>query len=326
MAAGADPMPRACRRHDALSARLNDPDHFPPPSEFARISKELSDLQASAESIREAVRAAEELEEADAVLRQAEAGDSEAAELESLAREERSVLVARIAAMEDEVMAHLVPRDEMDSRGVIMEFRAGAGGEEAGLFAAEVMAMYERFVQLQGWAAEALTASLSEGGGLREGSMAVRGAGAFGWLKWESGVHRVQRVPATESSGRIHTSTMTVAVLPEAEEVDVEFGPGDLHVETFRASGAGGQVRHCAPARAGPVQQGGGGVGGVGELLCRASRLRHRLPPPATAREHHGQRCARDARAHRHGGSHPGRAVAAPEQRKSRSFAALAPV
>lgn len=238
-----DPLRRVCRRHDALTARLNDPDHFPPPSEFARINKELSDLQASVETIRAVVRAAVVLEEADEVLRQADAGDEEAAELEAIAREERSAVVAQIEAMEGEVMAYLVPRDEMDSRGVIMEFRAGAGGEEAGLFAAEVMAMYERFVQLQGWAAETLTLALSENGGLREGSMAVRGAGAFGWLKWESGVHRVQRVPATESSGRIHTSTMTVAVLPEAEEVDVEFGPADLQVETFRASGAGGQVR-----------------------------------------------------------------------------------
>jgi peptide chain release factor 1 len=162
-------------------------------------------------------------------------------EMRALAASEKEGLEARHAALEQEVRLALIPKDAADERNVILEIRAGTGGDEAALFAGDLFRMYERYATLRRWKVEVI--SLSEGtmGGFKEVVAEIRGAGAFARLKFESGVHRVQRVPDTEGSGRIHTSTATVAVLPEAEDVDVEIADADLRIDTMRAGGAGGQ-------------------------------------------------------------------------------------
>ena len=162
-------------------------------------------------------------------------------EMRALAEEELPALTARRDALEAELKVALLPRDAADSRAAILEIRPGTGGEEAALFAADLLRMYQRFAEAQGWRVEVIERQDSELGGLRELVASINGEGVFARLKFESGVHRVQRVPATESGGRIHTSAATVAVLPEAEEVDVQIDASDLRIDTMRASGAGGQ-------------------------------------------------------------------------------------
>ncbi|WP_333826028.1 peptide chain release factor 1 [Pinisolibacter sp.] len=163
------------------------------------------------------------------------------AEMRALAEAEREEVVARVAELEHEVRLALLPKDAADARSVILEVRAGTGGDEAALFAGDLFRMYERHASLHGWRVEVISASEGEMGGFKEIVAEISGAGVYGRLKFESGVHRVQRVPVTESGGRIHTSAATVAVLPEAEEVDVRIADADLVFDTFRASGAGGQ-------------------------------------------------------------------------------------
>jgi peptide chain release factor 1 len=161
--------------------------------------------------------------------------------MRAMAREEIAKLEADLAAVDAELRQLLVPRDPNDERDVILEIRAGTGGDEASLFAADLYRMYGRYAERQGWAVELLSTSESASGGFKEVIAEVTGEGAYSRLKFESGVHRVQRVPVTEAAGRIHTSTATVAVLPEAEEVEVEIDEGDLRIETYRSSGPGGQ-------------------------------------------------------------------------------------
>src|SRR5437870_11260972 len=161
--------------------------------------------------------------------------------MRSMANGEKPALEARLAALEQRIKLALVPKDAMDDRNVILEIRAGTGGDEAALFAGDLFRMYERFAAKQGWKVELVSASEGSMGGYKEVIAEIRGRGAFAKLKFESGVHRVQRVPDTEGSGRIHTSTATVAVLPEAEDVDISINEGDLKVDTLRAGGAGGQ-------------------------------------------------------------------------------------
>jgi peptide chain release factor 1 len=200
---------------------------------FSRASKELAELEPVVARIDE-LRAAEQAErEAQGLL-----GDPE---MRELAEAEIADLRERLPGLRHEIRVALLPRDEADERSAILEVRPAAGGDEAALFAAELFAMYQRYASGQGWRFELLDYTESELGGLREGIAEITGRNVFARLKWESGVHRVQRVPATESQGRIHTSTVTVAVLPEAEEVDVEVDEGDLRIDVFRASGAGGQ-------------------------------------------------------------------------------------
>ena len=166
----------------------------------------------------------------------------EDAEMADLAREEVAAAQADVSAMEDELQRLLLPKDPDDVRNVFLEIRAGTGGDESALFAGDLLRMYTRFAERQGWRVETMSASDSELGGFKEVIIRVAGAGAYSRLKFESGGHRVQRVPATETQGRIHTSACTVAVMPEADEVgDVELNPADLRIDTFRASGAGGQ-------------------------------------------------------------------------------------
>ena len=162
-------------------------------------------------------------------------------ELVELAREETTELEDRLVELESELAALLMPRDPNDDKNVLVEIRAGAGGDEAALFAADLFRMYSRFAELVGWKVERLSSSETPGGGFKEIIALVDGEGVWSRLKFERGVHRVQRVPSTEAQGRIHTSTVTVAVMPEAEEVDIDISPGDLRIDVMRASGPGGQ-------------------------------------------------------------------------------------
>ena len=200
---------------------------------FARLSKELSDLQPIVERIgdlREAERAATD---AQTMLADPEMKDLAEAELQELKE--------RLPALQMEIRLSLLPKDEADARSAILEVRPAAGGDEAGLFAAELFGAYQKYAALKGWRTEVLEYDATELGGIKQAVAEINGRNVFARLKYESGVHRVQRVPSTESQGRIHTSTVTVAVLPEAEEVDVEINEGDLRIDVYRAAGAGGQ-------------------------------------------------------------------------------------
>jgi peptide chain release factor 1 len=200
---------------------------------YAKASKELSDLTPLETRIGE-LRAAEQAQaEAETMLADPEMRELAEAELENLK--------ARIPTLAHEIRLALLPKDEADERAAILEVRPAAGGDEAALFAADLFAMYQKYAALRGWRVELLEYNDTELGGLKEGIAEITGRSVFARLKYESGVHRVQRVPTTESQGRIHTSTVTVAVLPEAEEVDVQVDEGDLRIDVYRASGAGGQ-------------------------------------------------------------------------------------
>jgi peptide chain release factor 1 len=204
---------------------------------LARLGRERAELEPVVEAIR-GLRATEaEIAELDAMAADA-ATD---AEMRALAESERDEARARRSAAVEMLQVELLPKDEADRRGVILEVRAGTGGDEAALFAGDLFRMYQRFADAQGWSVEILATNEGAMGGFKEIIAQIDGGGAFGRLKFESGVHRVQRVPATEGSGRIHTSAATVAVLPEAAEVDVELDDSELRFDVFRASGAGGQ-------------------------------------------------------------------------------------
>lgn len=202
---------------------------------LAKLSKEYSDLGPVVASIETLGRARAELAELEALR----GGDD--AEMRALAEQEYFALKARMPEMERDLQAMLLPKDAADEKNAILEVRAGTGGDEAGLFAAQLFRMYQRYAQLRGWRFEVMEFGETGLGGCREAIANVSGAGVFARLKFESGVHRVQRVPATEASGRIHTSTATVAVLPEAEDVDIDVKPEEIRIDTMRASGAGGQ-------------------------------------------------------------------------------------
>jgi peptide chain release factor 1 len=201
------------------------------------LSKEYAELDPVVASIR-ALRAAEK-EAGDLAALMADPGADK--EMAAMAREELEALRPRLARLAHEVKLLLLPKDTADERSVILEVRAGTGGDEAALFAADLFRMYNRYADLRGWKTEIVSSSESDLGGYREIVASISGTGVFARLKFESGVHRVQRVPATEASGRIHTSAATVAVLPEAEDIDIEIRPEDIKIDTMRASGAGGQ-------------------------------------------------------------------------------------
>jgi peptide chain release factor 1 len=205
--------------------------------EYAKLSREHAELAPVVQTV-EAYRATMR-EQRDAETLAADA--SADPELRNMAEEERAALKERIADLERELQLQLLPKDAADASSAIIEVRAGTGGDEAALFAGDLLQMYQRYAQLQGWKAELMSLSESDLGGVKEAMLDVQGRGAFAKLKFESGVHRVQRVPVTEAGGRIHTSAATVAVLPEAEDVDVNIDEKDLRIDVFRASGAGGQ-------------------------------------------------------------------------------------
>jgi peptide chain release factor 1 len=202
---------------------------------FATLSKEFSDLGPVVEQVNMLRRAQKELADAEAL---AEDGD---AELRAMAEEEIHRLKAEVREQEQAVQLALLPKDEADAKNAILEVRAGTGGEEAALFAASLFRMYERYAARKGWRFEIMDINETGLGGLKEAIAEITGRNVFARLKFESGVHRVQRVPETEASGRVHTSAATVAVLPEAEEVDIEIKPDDLRVDTYRSQGSGGQ-------------------------------------------------------------------------------------
>ena len=222
-------------RARALEERLADPAVARQPAELAKAGKELSELRPLLEAGR---RYEETLRGVDDARSLASDADPELAEL---ARSELPELEARRDALSSEIRALLRPKDPNDAKDAILEIRAGAGGDEAALFASELFRMYARYAESQGWKLELLSESTTGGGGLKEVIAGVSGKSVYGRLKYERGVHRVQRVPATEGAGRIHTSTVTVAIMPVAEEVDIAINPADLRIDVFRASGPGGQ-------------------------------------------------------------------------------------
>jgi peptide chain release factor 1 len=223
-------------RYDALSRELADASIFADPTRYQQTAREHAGLRQIMAAYDDFRRIAREAEEAAQLAR----GEADA-EMRALAETERSQLAERQAALERQIEMLLLPRDPRDERNVIIEIRAGAGGDEAALFAGDLFRMYARYAERHRWKSEVLASSPTGLGGFKEVIASVQGAGAYSRLKFESGVHRVQRVPATEASGRIHTSTATVAVLPEAEEVDVVIRPDELRIDTYRAGSAGGQ-------------------------------------------------------------------------------------
>lgn len=225
-----DKLAQITQRFEYLEARLNVGAE---PSEIAKISREYSDLRPVADQIAAYRRALDDLAEAEALLSDPE--------MKALAEDEIPRLRALIPEFEHQLRLALLPKDAADARPAILEIRPGTGGDEAALFAADLLKMYQRYAERQGWRFDILEQQLSDLGGIKELTAHVQGEGVFAKLKFESGVHRVQRVPETEAGGRIHTSAATVAVLPEAEEVDIDIPASDIRIDTMRASGAGGQ-------------------------------------------------------------------------------------
>ena len=218
------------QRFQFLEAKMND---GLAGEDIARLAKEYSDLRPVIEQIEEYLRVLRDIEEAQAML--------DDADMRALAEEELPLLRASLPEIEKDLQIALLPKDAADARPAILEIRPGTGGEEAALFAGDLLRMYQRYAETSGWNFEIIEEQQTELGGIKEVVAHVKGEGVFARLKYESGVHRVQRVPETESGGRIHTSAATVAVLPEAEDVDIHLAPNDLRIDTMRSSGAGGQ-------------------------------------------------------------------------------------
>ncbi|MDP4594371.1 MAG: peptide chain release factor 1 [Beijerinckiaceae bacterium] len=222
------------RRHDELTHRMMEGVSG---QEFARVSRELADLDGAAGSIRKWQGARRDLVEIETML----ADPALEREMKAIAETEAEDIQENIKALEQELRILLLPKDAADDGGAILEIRAGTGGDEAALFAGDLFRMYSAYATAHGWKMELMSASEGTAGGFKEVIASVEGRGVFARMKFESGVHRVQRVPDTETQGRIHTSAATVAVLPEAQEVDIEINEADLKVDTMRAQGAGGQ-------------------------------------------------------------------------------------
>jgi peptide chain release factor 1 len=206
-------------------------------SQFVKLSREHAELAPVIETARAYRSAQQQIEDADALI----ADPSSDGDMRALAEQERAELKERLAALDHELKIQLLPKDAADSSSAIVEIRAGTGGDEAALFAADLLGMYQRYASLQGWRTEVMDMTESDLGGIKDATLEVTGRGAYAKLKFESGVHRVQRVPVTEAQGRIHTSAATVAVLPEAEDVDIVINDKDLRIDVYRAQGAGGQ-------------------------------------------------------------------------------------
>ena len=223
-------------RFKEIERTLSKPEVIADRDRFQALAREHKELQPVYQAFKEYRRIKEGIKEALEII---ETSDDE--ELVALAKEEKKELEKRLEQVEKRLKELIVPKDPMDERNVILEIRAGAGGEEAALFARDLFRMYARYAEKKGWKVEVLSLNETGLGGIREVVALVSGKGAYSRLKYESGVHRVQRIPVTESGGRIHTSTATVAVLPEAEDVEVQIDEKDIRVDTFRSSGAGGQ-------------------------------------------------------------------------------------
>ena len=223
-----DTLAQIVQRFEFLEAQMSEGSN-----DIATLAKEYSDLKPVVDEVRAYQLLLRDIYDAEVML--------EDEEMRELAKEELPALRAALPKAEQNLQLTLLPKDAADSRPAILEIRPGTGGDEAALFAADLMRMYQRYVEMQGWKFEIVENQITELGGVKELVVHIKGEGVFAKLKYESGVHRVQRVPTTESGGRVHTSAATVAVLPEAEDVDIHIDPGDIRIDTMRASGAGGQ-------------------------------------------------------------------------------------
>jgi peptide chain release factor 1 len=222
-------------RYEELMTRLGTVEVQSDPAEYRKSAKALSEIEPLVQKFREYKTVQKDIEGAQELVK---TGD---AEMRSLAEEELTSLEQKREALLQDLKVLLIPKDPNDEKNVILEIRAGTGGDEAALFAGDLFRMYMRYAERQGWKLDVMSSSESGAGGLKEAIVSIEGRGVYSRLKYESGVHRVQRVPATEASGRIHTSTATVAVLPEAEDVDIQIQEKDLRIDTFCSSGPGGQ-------------------------------------------------------------------------------------
>jgi len=222
-------------RFEELTHQLSDPAVASSGERLKKVSRERAGLEPTVVALRAHRKTLAEIADNEALLSEKDEG------IRELARAELAELRARVAPAEEQLKLFLVPRDPNDEKDVILEVRAGAGGDEAGLFAAELLRLYLRYAERRGWKCEIADTSPGALGGVKEAVVNISGDAVYSWLKYESGVHRVQRVPATEQQGRIHTSTVTVAVMPEAEDIDVQVNPADIEMDTFRSTGSGGQ-------------------------------------------------------------------------------------
>src|SRR5271156_7200750 len=223
------------RRFEELTAQMADPAVISDSAQYRKVAKARNDLAETVSKYREWKETYHHLEEGRGMLTEADA------ELRAMAEEEVARLTPQLARIEEELKIMLLPKDPHDEKNVVLEIRAGTGGDEATLFAAEVFRMYGRFAETRGWKGEVTSSSESSVGGLKEITALISGHKVYSQMKYEAGVHRVQRVPATEQQGRVHTSAIRVVVLPEADEVEINIDPKDLRVDTFCSSGPGGQ-------------------------------------------------------------------------------------
>jgi peptide chain release factor 1 len=222
-------------RFERLTAELSDPSVVSSGDKYRKVAKERAALEGTVEALRAYRKTLRELAENETLL-----GEKDD-DLRQMAKDELAVLRPRIELEEQALKLHLIPKDPNDEKDVIVEIRAGTGGDEAGLFAAELLRAYLRYSERRGWKSELVDTSAGSVGGIKEAVVTISGAAVYSSLKYESGVHRVQRVPATEQQGRIHTSTVTVAVMPEAEDIDIQVNPADVEMDVFRSTGSGGQ-------------------------------------------------------------------------------------
>lgn len=230
-----DKLKTIINRHNELADLMSQPDSMQDMKKFTKLAQEHSSLTDLVEESKKYINLFNQIKEDEEILN----GDDP--ELKELVKEEISELRLNLTGLENKLKILLIPKDPNDNKNTILEIRSGTGGDEAALFAANLYRLYIRYAERQGWKIDIMSMNENEGGGIKEAIVTLTGNGAYGLLKFESGVHRVQRIPETESSGRIHTSAATVAVLPEAEDVDIEIHETDLKIDTYRASGAGGQ-------------------------------------------------------------------------------------
>ncbi len=223
------------QRYEELNSQLSDPAVASSGDRLRLVTKERAAIEPTVLAFRAWRRAVQEISDNEALLAEKDE------EMREMAREELARLRPFVAPAEEQLKLYLVPRDPNDEKDVILEVRAGTGGDEAGLFAAEILRMYLRYAERRGWRSEMVDTSLGSLGGIKEALVNISGDAVYSSLKYESGVHRVQRVPATEQQGRIHTSTVTVAVMPEAEDIDIQVNPADIEMDVFRSTGSGGQ-------------------------------------------------------------------------------------
>jgi peptide chain release factor 1 len=220
-------------RFEELTHALSDPEVASSGERFRKVSKERASLEPTVVAMQAWRRLSREVAENEALLADPD--------MRELAKEELALLRPKLEPAEEQLKVFLIPRDPNDDKDVLVEIRAGAGGDEAGLFAAELLRLYIRYAERRGWKVDLLDTSAGNLGGIKDSTLTISGDQVYSWLKYESGVHRVQRVPATEAQGRIHTSTATVAVMPEAEDIDVQISPADIEMDVFRSTGSGGQ-------------------------------------------------------------------------------------